>query len=296
MDGSASGVFAILGIIVVLGSVLGGYAMAGGPFGVLLAWSEWVVIVGTGIGTVLISTPGPVLKRLTHKLPQVFKPSGSTPERYLDVLKLLYELFQLARRDGLIAIESHVERPEESSVFAKYPSVASDHHAVEFLCDALRTVLAGSVPAYDLEAMLESEIEVHHEEEAKPVQALQRVSDSLPGIGIVAAVLGIVVTMQSIAGPVEEIGHHVAAALVGTFLGILLSYGFVSPIATAVENRNGDEHRLLLVLKAGIVAFAKNLPPIIAVEFGRKTINADVRPTFAEMETACKSTRQEKAA
>lgn len=294
--GSATGVFAILGIIVVLGSVLGGFAMAHGPFAVLLAWSEWVVIVGTAVGTVLISTPKPVLGHLTKKIPKVFTGAAPSKERYLDVLRLLFELFQLARRDGLIAIESHIERPEESSVFKKYPSISSDHHAVEFLCDALRTVLAGSVPAYDLEAMLEAEIEVHHDEDAKTVAALTRVADSLPGIGIVAAVLGIVVTMQAIAGPIEEIGHHVASALVGTFLGILLSYGFVAPIATAVETQNGDSHRIFLVLKAGIVAFAKNLPPIIASEFARKAITADTRPSFAEMEAACKATRQEKAA
>lgn len=284
--------FAILGFIVVIGSVLGGFAMAGGPFGVLLAWSEWVVIVGTAIGTVLVSTPSPVLKTLTWMIPRVFKGTGVNKDSFLDILKLLYELFQLARKDGLIAIESHVERPEESKIFQRYPSFSRDHHAVEFLCDALRTVLVGSVPAYDLEAMLEAEIEVHHDESAKPVAALNRVADALPGIGIVAAVLGIVVTMQAIAGPIEEIGHHVAAALVGTFLGILLSYGFISPLATAVETQNTEDHRIYLVLKAGIVAFAKNLPPIIAAEFARKAISADMRPNFATMEEACKSTRQ----
>lgn len=287
---------AIIGLIVVVVAVLGGFAMAGGPMGVFLAWSEWVVICGTGLGTVLVSTPGPVLKSLMGKLPKVFKANPMTSAYFLEVLKLLFELFQVARRDGLIAIESHIENPEQSAVFKRYPQILDNHHAVEFLCDALRTVLVGSVPAYDLEAMLETEIEIHHEADEKTVQALNRVADALPGIGIVAAVLGIVVTMQSLGGPIGEIGHHVASALVGTFLGILLSYGFIAPISSNLEMINNEESRLYFVLKAGIIAFAKNLPPIVAVEFARKSIPAGQRPTFLEMEAACKATRQEKTA
>ncbi|HEY4100197.1 MAG TPA: flagellar motor stator protein MotA [Gemmatimonadales bacterium] len=287
---------AIVGFIVVMVAVFGGFALAGGPFAVLLAWSEWIVICGTGVGTVLISTPPAVLKMLVQKLPKVMKPSGSMKPLYLDALKLLFELFQLARRDGVIAIESHIEQPDQSIVFKRYPQVLAYHHAVEFLCDALRTVLVGSVPAFDLESMLEMEIEVHHESDEKTVQALQRLADALPGIGIVAAVLGIVVTMQSLGGPIEQIGHHVASALVGTFLGILLSYGFISPIASNMEARNADESRLYFVFKAGTVAFAKNLPPMVAVEFARKAITAGDRPTFVDMETAVKTTRLEKAA
>jgi len=289
-------VVAIVGILVVIVAVLGGFAMANGPFGVLLAWSEWVIIVGTGLGTMLVSTPGPVLKAMLAGIPKVFKPSPFDRGLYLDVLRLLFELFQTARRDGLIAIESHIERPEESEIFKRYPRFLANHHAVEFLSDALRTVLVGSVSAFDLEAMLEAEIEVHHDSAAQPVSALNRVADSLPGIGIVAAVLGIVVTMQSLGGPIEEIGHHVGAALVGTFLGILLSYGFLAPIAANMEARNGEEHGLYFALKAGIVAFAKNLPPMVAVEFARKAITGDSRPGFLEMEAACKATRKEAAA
>lgn len=208
---------------------------------------------------------------------------------YLEALKLLYELFQIARREGLVAIEGHIERPAESAVFQRYPSVLAHHHAVDFLCDGLRLVLVGSVPPHDLEMLLDAEIEVHHEETAKPVSALQRVGDALPGIGIVAAVLGIVVTMQSISGPIEEIGHHVAAALVGTFLGVLLSYGFVSPIATNIEALNADETRFYHVMKAGVVAFAKGMPPLVAVEFSRKAICGEQRPSFPAMESACKA-------
>ncbi len=286
---------AILGLIVVAGAVLGGFAMANGPFGVLLAWSEWVIICGTGLGTVMVSTPGAVLKRLAQKLPSVLKGTGLTEQYYTDLLKLLYELFQIARRDGLIAIESHIENPESSTVFRRYPNFTRNHHAVEFLCDALRTVLGGSVSAFDLEAMLDQEIEVHHETDHKAVAALNRVADALPAIGIVAAVLGIVVTMQSLAGPIEEIGHHVAAALVGTFLGILLSYGVVAPVASNLEQQFDDETRLYHTIKAGVIAFAKNLPPMTAVEFARKAISDQTRPSFLEMEAACKSTRKEAA-
>jgi chemotaxis protein MotA len=289
-------VTAIIGLIVVLCAVLGGFAMAGGPFAVLMAWSEWVVICGTGLGTMIISTPPPVLKDLMVKVPKVFSKGGSQKAFYVDVLKLLFELFQIARRDGLIAIESHVENPEDSLVFKRYPKVLHHHHAVEFLCDALRTVLVGSVPAYDLEAMLELEMEVHHEQDEKAVAAVNRVADSLPGIGIVAAVLGIVVTMQSLGGPIEMIGHHVASALVGTFLGILLSYGFLGPIASNIEARNGEEARLYFVFKSGVIAFAKNLPPMVSVEFARKAIVAHDRPSFVDMETAVKATKLEKAA
>ena len=287
---------AIVGLIVVIVAVCGGFAMANGPFGVLLAWSEWVIIVGTGLGTMLVSTPQPVLKSMFSKMPRVFTGSPFNKELYLDVLRLLFELFQTARRDGLIAIESHVERPEESEIFKRYPRFLALHHAVEFLCDALRTVLVGSVSAFDLEAMLESEMDIHHDADALPVAALNRVADALPGIGIVAAVLGIVVTMQSLGGPIEEIGHHVGAALVGTFLGILLSYGFLAPIAANMEARNTDEAGLYIALKAGIVAFAKNLPPMVAVEFARKAITAGSRPSFLEMEAACKATRKEQPA
>ncbi len=283
---------AIAGVVIVLVAVLGGFAMANGPFGVLLAWSEWVIICGTSLGTMLISTPGPVLKTMLQRIPAVFKPGGRGKEFYLELLKLLFELFQLARRDGLIAIEAHIESPEKSAIFQRYPVILAHHHAVEFLCDALRTVMVGSVSAFDLEALLEAEIEVHHDTAARPVAALNRVAEGLPGIGIVAAVLGIVVTMQSLGGPIEEIGHHVGAALVGTFLGILLSYGFVAPMASNMEAINSDEHGIYMALKAGIVAFAKNLPPMLAAEFARKSVDADSRPSFLEMEAACKSTRQ----
>jgi chemotaxis protein MotA len=281
---------ALIGFIVVLGSVLGGFAMAHGPFAVLLAWSEYVVIIGVALGTLLVSTPLPVIKAMVAKSLGVMKGSPFTQDLYMDALKLLYELFQIARRDGLVAIEAHIEDPKQSLVFKRYPRVLHEAHEVTFLCDSLRLVLVGSVPAYDLEALMEAEIDVHHEQEGKIVAAISKVADALPGIGIVAAVLGIVVTMQSVGGPVEEIGHHVASALVGTFLGILLSYGFLAPLATNIELRDAEATRFYHVLKAAVVAFAKGFPPIVAVEFARRAIAAEMRPTFTVMETACKET------
>src|SRR5262249_11876652 len=211
---------------------------------------------------------------------------------YLDALKMLYELFQIARRDGLVAIESHIENPEKSAVFKKYPALLKHHHAVTFLCDSLRLVLVGSVPPHDLEALMDAEIDVHHEQEARPVAILQKVSDGLPGIGIVAAVLGIVITMGAIAGPITQIGEHVAAALTGTFLGVLLAYGFVGPMAGGLEHANAAEARFYHFLKASVVSFAKGFPPIVAVEFSRREIYADDRPSFTEMENACKTLKK----
>jgi len=281
--------FTIIGLIVVVGSVIGGFAIAGGQVLALFHVSEIIVICGTAIGTTLISTPPSTLFGIGGRLGRLMAPSPFTRTLYLDALKMLFELFQIARRDGLVAIESHIENPEKSAVFRKYPVVLRHHHAVTFLCDSLRLVLLGSVPPHDLEMLLDGEIDVHHEQEARPVSVLQKVSYGLPGIGIVAAVLGIVVTMGAIAGPIEQIGEHVAAALTGTFLGVLLAYGFVGPLAGGLENLNQSESRFFHFLKASVVAFSKGLPPIVAVEFARRTIYDEDRPSFLEMEKACKS-------
>ncbi len=282
---------ALFGIVVVIGSVLGGFIIAGGHVPALFHISEFVVIGGTALGTMLISTPGPVLKDTTSRLIGLMKSSPYNKGLYLDALKMLFELFQTARRDGLVAIESHIEGPDKSTIFNKYPEILHRHHAVTFLCDSLRLVLVGSVPAYDLETLMENEIDVHHEQENRPVSTLQKVGDSLPGIGIVAAVLGIVVTMSAIAGPVEEIGEKVGAALTGTFLGVLLAYGFASPLSVSMEHENAAEARFYHFIKASVVAFAKGFSPIVSVEFARRAIFAADRPTFLEMESACKGVK-----
>lgn len=285
---------ALVGILVVVGAVVGGFTMAGGHLAALFHASEIVVIGGVAFGTVLISTPGPVLKAMGTKLGGVFKGGRFSKATYLDALKMLYELFQVARKDGLVAIESHIEDPDKSAIFKKYPKVLHEHHAMEFLCDSLRLVLVGSVPPHDLDSLMDGEMDVHHEEAAKPAGALQKVGDALPGIGIVAAVLGIVITMGAISGPVEQIGEHVAAALTGTFLGVLLAYGFLGPLSAAIENQNAEETRFLAFLKSSVVAFAKGFAPIVAVEFARRAIYSNHRPTFQEMETACKQAAKAK--
>jgi chemotaxis protein MotA len=234
-----------------------------------------------------------VLGSLAGKAGKVVAASAFTRALYLEALKLLYELFQVARRDGLVAIEAHIEAPDKSSLFKKYPAVLAHHHAVTFLCDSLRLVLVGSVPPHDLEALLDNEIDVHHEQETRPATALQKVGDALPGIGIVAAVLGIVVTMSALAGPIEQIGEHVAAALTGTFLGVLLAYGFVNPFSNGMEHIAAAETRFLHFFKAGLVAFAKGFSPIVAVEFARREIFAEARPSFIEMEKACKQIKKQ---
>ncbi len=287
---------ALVGIFVVLASVIGGFTMAGGSLPALFHISEIVVILGTAGGAVLISTPAPVLRSLVSKLPRLVQPSPFNKALYLDVLKMMFELFQVARRDGLVAIESHIEAPQKSALLQKYPKVMGHHHVVTFLCDSLRLVLVGSVPAHDLEALMDGEIDVHHEQESMPVSTVQRVGDSLPGIGIVGAVLGIVVTMGAIAGPTEQIGEKVAAALTGTFLGVFTAYGFANPISSGLEHVNTAEVRLYHVVKAGVVAFAKGFPPIVAVEFGRRAAFAESRPSFVEMEAACKTLKPKRGA
>lgn len=279
---------AIVGIVVVLGAVAGGFTMAGGKLASLFHLSEIITIVGVAVGTVMISTPMATLKAMIARTLAVMKPSAFTKDLYIDGLKLLYELFQIARKDGLVAIEGHIEKPDASAVFKKYPKVLHEHHAIEYLCDSLRLVLVGSVPPFDLDTLMENEIDGHHEEAGAASSALQSVSDALPGIGIVAAVCGIVITMGKISGPVEEIGESVGAALTGTLLGILMAYGFLGPIATAIGHGNSAEARLFQFFRAAVVAFAKGYAPMVAVEFARKAISTDLRPTFAEMENACK--------
>ena len=275
-----------VGIFVVFGAVLGGYTMHGGAVGVLIQPSEFIIILGAGLGSVLISTPIKVIVQILQSLTKVLSGAAVSKAQYFELLSLLYELFQMARKEGQLALESHIEDPEKSSLFGQYPGFLKNHHAVHFLADTVRVILAGGVAPHDLEALMDADIETHHEESGQPAAVLSKVGDAMPGLGIVAAVLGIIITMGAINGPPEEIGHKVAAALVGTFLGILVSYGFLQPIATGIENMNNNEARYVLVLKVGLLAFASDAPPIVAVEFARRAIFSDVRPSFKEMEDA----------
>ena len=283
---------AIGGVLVVLLSVLGGYLLEGGSFLVLMQVAEFIIIGGAAAGALLISTPPKLLKKILTRVLMVFRKKGGGKTAYIDLLKMMYELFLLGQKEGILALESHIERPEDSTLFKKYPEFARQHHLLTFFTDTVRLVLMGSVSPHEIEALMDTDIETHHQQGAKPGMILQKIGDSMPGLGIVAAVLGIVITMQAINGPAEQIGHKVAAALVGTFLGVLISYGFVQPLATSMDILHEEETRFLEVMKAGLVAFSKGLNPMVAVEFGRRSIFEDSRPTFQEMEETLKGPKK----
>src|ERR1700680_2558079 len=279
--------FAIIGIVVVFGSVLGGYLMEHGNIRVLIQPAELVVIGGASIGSVLIANPLHILKQIAAGVAGVFGGSKFTKQRYLDSLKMMYELLNKARREGLMALESDVEDPAKSPILSKYPAFLKDHHVRDYFCDTMRMAISG-VEAFDLDQLLDLDMEVHHHGSSLPVASLSSMADALPGLGIVAAVLGVVITMGALGGPPEEIGHKVAAALVGTFLGILLCYGLVGPLAASMQKTAEDEGAFLHVLRVVMISFLKGNAPILAVEFARRAIPGHVRPSFLEVEKHCK--------
>ena len=276
---------AIIGSLIVLGSVIGGFLMGGSSL--LLLWHplEVVIICGAALGAFLISNPMKVVKDSFRGALGLVKGSRYGSAEYVQLLKLLYDLLVFARREGLLGIERHIENPDKSDIFTKYPSVTTDHHMMEFITDCLRLIAGGNLDPHELESLLEYELETHHHEALEPAHAVQKVADALPGFGIVAAVLGIVTTMSSIDGAsTSEIGHHVGAALVGTFLGILVAYGFVGPIAAAMEARANEEAKAVEVVKMALVANVRGYPPPVAVEFARKLLFSTVRPNFKDLE------------
>jgi chemotaxis protein MotA len=279
---------AIIGIVIVLGAIAGGYLMEHGNLLVLMQPAELLIILGSSIGTVIVGNPLPTLMKIVSGLTGVLGGSPFTKAFYLDNLKMVYELFTLARKSGTAKLEEDVDNPGKSAVFTKYPKLMKNHHALHFLCDTLRMAVSGGVEAMDIDSMMEVDLEVHHRESHEPVAALTTMADSLPGLGIVAAVLGIVITMGALGGPKEEIGHKVAAALVGTFLGILLCYGVFGPLAQAMSKVNDAEGCYFGFLRMAGLAFVKGLSPMMAVELARRSIPTSVRPTFQEMEGACR--------
>ena len=276
--------FVIIGIVIVIAAIMGGYLMEHGNIKVLVQPAELLIIGGAAIGTVLIANPIHILKKIVGGVTGALKGSPYGKSKYLESMKMLFELFSRARKDGLMALESDSDNPEQSPVFSKYPAFLKDHHVQQFVCDTVRMAAGGGIEPFDVDQMMELDMDVHHHEEALPVAALSTMADSLPGLGIVAAVLGVVITMGALGGPPEEIGHKVAAALVGTFLGILLCYGFVGPVAANMAKNTEEEHAYYHVLRVIIVSFIKGSPPSIAVEFGRRAIPGHHRPTFQEME------------
>jgi chemotaxis protein MotA len=280
-----------VGILVVIASVLGGFVASHGKIGALWQPFELVIIGGAAFGAFMMSNPPKVVKATLLSLISVFKGVRYKSSDYLDVLTLMYELLNKARREGFISLESHVDNPASSDVFNKYPKVLADHHLMDFITDCLRLMVGSNIEPHELEPLLELELEKHHHEMMAPAHALTKVADGLPGFGIVAAVLGIITTMGSIGGDIALVGAHVAAALVGTFLGILLAYGFVGPLAASIEAQAEQDARIYESVKTALLACLRGYNPKVALEFARKTLPSNVRPQFAEFENHLKGTK-----
>lgn len=279
----------LIGVVVVTVAVLAGFTLSGGPVRVLLQPYEFLIVFGAASGYLLIGTPLSVLRLLARQALRAIRPSPYDKALYLDGLQLLYELLVKAKKQGLIALEKDLAAPGESAIFGAHPRFMAQPDAVRFTCEALGMLVDGTLRADDFEAVLDAHLETHHEEGAKPAAVLQRVGDALPGLGIVAAVLGIVITMQHVDGKPEEIGQHVAAALIGTFMGVLLSYGYVQPLAANLESEAAASGRFLHCLKTGLVAFARGAPPLVAVELARHVVFSDARPEAEELAAACQA-------
>jgi chemotaxis protein MotA len=282
----------ILGALIVIGSVVGGFIMAGGNTMALLHLSELIIIGGAALGALVLMSPKRVLMDLFKKVFGTLKGAPYTSKSYDDLFKALYELFMLGRRGGMVALEEHISSPESSSIFAKYPSFQKNKHAMDFLCGGLRPIIDGKIKPDHLKLLLEIELQAMEVEHERPIGVLTKAADAMPGFGIVAAVLGIVITMASIAGPIEAIGEKVAAALVGTFLGIFISYGFMNPLAVNMEFISMAEMAFVRCIAASVTSFASGMSPIMAVEVARRGLSSEVKPTADGLESMLKALSQ----
>lgn len=283
--------FVIIGYVIVCASVFGGFALAGGHLASLLQPVELLMIGGAATGAFLVGNNGKSIKATLKALPTVFKGSKYSKALYLELFALLYEILAKVRKEGLMAIESDVDSPHESPVFSKYPKIVSDHHVVEFITDYLRIMVGGNLNAFEIENLMDNEIETHHHEGAVPAGVVAKLSDGLPAFGIVAAVMGVVHTMASVGIPPAELGILIANALVGTFLGILLAYGFVGPLASLLEQKHDEGTKLYNVIKVTLLSSLNGYAPQVAVEFGRKVLYSTERPTFGELEEHIKQSK-----
>lgn len=279
----------LIGALIVLGSTLGGFMLAGGHPLVLLQVSEFVVIIGVAAGVLVIASPFHVLKEIVHKVKGALSGKAAGRPEFTELLKLLYEVFMVGRRNGLIALEEHVMDPQKSAIFQKYPSVVNNHERLEFICNGLKPVIDGKIKPDQLESLMLAELDAKSAEAEHPVHILQLVGDSLPGIGIVAAVLGIINTMASISEGPAKVGEHVAAALTGTLLGIFIAYGFVSPLAIRVKFNNGSDEQVLKCIMQAVAGFAKGLAPLTAVEIARRSLDSGVQPPGPALEAELKA-------
>lgn len=274
----------IIGSLILVGSVFGGYVLAGGHLAALFQPLELLMIGGAAIGAFVSSNSMKVVKETLKALPAIFKGSKYNKAMYMDLMALLYELLNKVRKEGLMSIETDVDAPEESAVFTKYPQLLADHHLIDFITDYLRIMVSGNLNAFEIENLMDNELETHHYESEIPAHAVQKIADGLPAFGIVAAVMGVVHTMESVGAPPSELGMMIAHALVGTFLGILLAYGFGSPVASVLEQRALEGSKMFQTVKVTLLASLNGYAPAVAVEFGRKVLYSSERPTFKELE------------
>ncbi len=278
--------FLIIGGVIVLGCIIGSFLAEGGELHVLWQPFELLIIGGSGIGSYIIANPKTVLGKTMKGFGSVMKGAKYKKGDYVELLSLLYQVFKLAKTKGMLALEGHVEHPHESDLFSRYPGFMANHHAQEFLCDYLRLMTLGTDNPHELEALMDMELDTHHQEEHRISHALQTLAESFPGLGIVAAVLGVIHTMGSITEPPAVLGHLIGAALVGTFLGILLCYGFVGPMATSLKGNQEEEHLYFVCIKAGLIAHLQGYAPAVSIEFARKVLQSHARPSFQELEEA----------
>ncbi len=284
-------VLVIIGYIVVCGSVFGGFALAGGHLAALFQPLELLMIGGGALGAFFVGNDMKSIKATFKAIPSLFQGSKYSKKRYMELLALLYEILTKIRKDGMMALESDIEEPENSPLFSKYPTVLKDHHVVDFICDYLRLMVSGNMNAFQIENLMDNEIDTHHAEGHVPAHCIARLGDGLPAFGIVAAVMGVVHTMESVGLPPSELGMLIAHALVGTFLGILLAYGFVGPLASLLEQKLEESTKFYQTIKVTILSSLNGYPPAIAVEFGRKVLNSTERPSFTELEEHVKQTK-----
>lgn len=280
--------FAIIGTVIVLACVVGGYILEHGNLSLLFQPVELLIIGGAALGAFITASPKAVIQATIKGLISILSAKDTAKEHFMEILTLMFEFLSVARREGVIAIEDHVNKPDQSKIFTKYPHIMSDHHLRDFICDNLKAYISGSIDPPEFETLMDIDIEAQHHHALVAPTAITKVADGLPALGIVAAVLGVVLTMAKIKEPPEVLGASIGAALVGTFLGVLLSYGFVGPLAGNLENRAKEHAVLLNVAKAALMGLAQGVPPMLAVEFARRAIPGPDRPSFEELENAIK--------
>ena len=287
--------FAIIGTLIIVGSVFGGFAMGGGHLGALFQPLELLMIGGAAIGVFVAGNPIKDVKATFKALPGTLKGSKYNKAVYMELMALLYEILAKTRKEGLMSVERDIEAPNESALFGKYPKILADHHLIEFITDYLRIMVSGNLNAFEIENLMDNEIETHHHEAEVPSHCIQRIGDGLPAFGIVAAVMGVVHTMESVGAPPSELGIMIAHALVGTFLGILLAYGFAAPLATILAQTAAESTKIFQTVKVTLLASLNGYPPTTAVEFGRKVLFSTERPSFQELEDHVKAAAKAKA-